>query len=125
MSLASLFSAIVLIAVGPYYLWIYGTDFSGGYIPLIILCSARALTSTMGSVSFLLIMTGNQSLAARNVGIAAILNLTLNLILIPMLGITGAAVSTAVSLLVLNLLQTVAVISKLQINPTIFGKSAT
>lgn len=122
MALASAGAAIVLIAAGPFYLWLYGPGFSDGYIPLIILCCAKALTSTMGSVSFLLIMTGNQTVAARNVGISAILNITLNLILIPLLGVIGAAIATASSLVVLNLLQTGAVFSKLGINPTVFGR---
>lgn len=122
MSLASAITAAALIAVGPFYLWLYGPGFSDGYIPLIILCGAKAMTATMGSVSFLLIMTGNQTIAARNVGITALLNIALNLILIPRLGVIGAAIATATSLLVLNLLQMAAVVSRLNINPTVFGK---
>lgn len=122
MSLASAVMAGLLILVGPLYFWLYGPEFSEGYTPLIILCVAKAVTSAMGSVSFLLIMTGHQRVAARNVGISAAINIILNATLIPMLGVVGAALATAGSLLILNVLQTVAVYKKTGINPTVFKK---
>lgn len=120
MSAASATMAIVLIIAGPLYFWLYGPDFSEGYTPLIILCGAKAITATMGSVSFLLIMTSHQKIAARNVGIAALLNIILNISLIPVYGVVGAAIATALSLIVLNLMQTIAVFQKVGVNPTVW-----
>jgi O-antigen/teichoic acid export membrane protein len=75
----------------------------------------------MGSASLLLVMTGHERDAAVGLGIGALLNIVLSLILIPQWGLEGAAVATTISMVAWNLLLVAFVFKRLQIHTTIFG----
>jgi len=83
---------------------VFGKEYISGRIPLAILAVGQLINAAMGSVGPLLMMTGHERDTARGVVISAIVNVILNLILIPPFGITGAAVSAAITLTVWNLL---------------------
>jgi len=83
---------------------LYGDEFSRGSIALIILCSGQLFNAARGPAGILLNMTGNERYTALSVAIAAILNIILNLIFIPVWGIEGAASATVISMLVWNML---------------------
>jgi O-antigen/teichoic acid export membrane protein len=55
-----------------------------------------------GNVTVVLLMSGRSALNLANALVALVLNVTLNLVLIPRLGITGAALAWAVSLVYVN-----------------------
>jgi len=57
------------------------------------------VNSAAGSVGMLLNMTRYERDTAKGLAVSAILNVVLNLLLIPLLGIIGAAIATAVSLI--------------------------
>ena len=56
----------------------------------------------MGPVGHLMSLTGHGRDSARVYGMAAIVNIVLNLLLIPPLGMEGAAVATATSVVLWN-----------------------
>ena len=60
-------------------------------------------------------MSGNEQLVRNNITVAALLNLVLNLVLIPYYGVLGAALATAISLAVKNLLAAYLVWNRLSI----------
>ena len=62
-----------------------------------------------GPKSTLLVMSGHEGVRCRIVLTTAVLSLVLNVALIPTWGITGAAVATALSWVVQNVLETIAV----------------
>jgi O-antigen/teichoic acid export membrane protein len=66
-------------------------------------------------------MTGHHRPAARIVGASAVLNLTLNVILIPRFGIAGAGMATAASIVLANLGMVIFVRRKLGFDPTLLG----
>jgi O-antigen/teichoic acid export membrane protein len=101
----------------------FGPEFVAAYAPLMILLIGQFVNSVAGSVGFLLNMTGHERETARGMAVAAALNLLLNLFLIPLWGITGAAVATATGLVTWNVLLCWAVRKRLGINSLAFNFS--
>lgn len=99
---------------------VFGKEFGTAYVPLVILTFGRLVNSVMGSVGLLLNMTGYERDTARGMAIAAGGNIVLNLILIPVLGVNGAALATACSLALWNILLWRAVRHRLGINSMAF-----
>lgn len=97
-SLCSLALAVpvvaVLVAFGEQILGLFGPRFTEGYVALVILAAGLSVNALTGSVQGVLMMTGEQGMAARIVGANAVLNVALSTFLIPLLGIAGAAVAT-------------------------------
>jgi O-antigen/teichoic acid export membrane protein len=80
---------------------IYGDSYRFGAPILLILLVGQAVNLITGSVSPLMIMTGNQKLLFKLSGIVLALDIVLSFILIPKYGLFGAAASTSISLSVL------------------------
>jgi O-antigen/teichoic acid export membrane protein len=97
--------ALVILVNGSDILGLLGPDFEAGRFALSILTLGQFVKAMFGSASIVLIIRGRQSLEAGNSALAACLNLMLNLFFIPRLGLVGAALSTALSLLVLSALR--------------------
>jgi O-antigen/teichoic acid export membrane protein len=72
------------------------------------------------SVGFLLNMTGHEQDTARGMTIAAVSNVVLNLLLVPLWGLTGAALASAITLTAWNVLLWLAVRRRLKINSMAF-----
>ncbi|MDN5851202.1 MAG: polysaccharide biosynthesis C-terminal domain-containing protein [Nitrococcus sp.] len=97
--------ATVLIIFGKEILAIvFGTPFAAASVPLAILAVGQLINAATGPAATLLNMTGNERHVARGVGGAAALNVILNLLLIPPFGINGAAVATAGSFILMQIL---------------------
>jgi O-antigen/teichoic acid export membrane protein len=104
------------------FLLLFGEAFIAGRMALFVLIIAQAINAGMGSVGYLLNMTGHEWVAARGVGLAAILNVALNAGLIPVWGVEGAAVASATSLVVWNALLSFQAYKRLGICTTVFGR---
>jgi len=100
----------------------FGTEFVPADRALVVLAIGQFVNAGVGPVGFLLIMTGHEGRAATLIAICAGANLALNLILIPPLGMLGAAVATSASMIAWNLLLLKAVAGRLQVNPTILQR---
>ena len=111
-----------LIGCSYWYLLIFGTEFTQGQNALVILSIGQLFNASTGSVGFLLTMTGHEKYMAFSVAISAIINILLNTWLIPQWGINGAAISTAITMILVNLLNVIWTKNKIGINPTAFGK---
>ncbi len=85
-------------------LYVFGAEYISGWQPLVILSAGQLINALMGSVAALLTMTGHERDTVRGVAVAAIVNVILNFILIPLFGMYGAAVATALSFVVWNLI---------------------
>jgi O-antigen/teichoic acid export membrane protein len=73
------------------------------------------INAGMGSVGLILNMTGNEKDTLKGHIIAALVNIILNLVLIPYFGINGAAWATAVSMICWNLILGLLVFKRLGI----------
>ncbi len=96
---------------------IWGKSFIEGTNCLKILTIGQLVNSFTGSVGFMLIMTGRVFLTLLNNLITFFLQIILCLILIPKYGILGAGISTAFSLIFVNLLRLFQVYFILKIHP--------
>ena len=96
---ASLAACIVILAMGPLLLWLFGPEFTGGFHLMCILAVGLMARASVGPIERLLNMLGEQSCCAAVYAAAFALNLVLCVLLIPRIGVEGAAVSTATALI--------------------------
>ena len=97
---------LLLFLVFPKFcLWTFGKGFTTeeAIIVFIIVTLGQAANVLTGPVTVLLNMTGRQKVTMYYALATVVIDVGLNLILIPMYGIIGAAIATAVSRTVLNL----------------------
>lgn len=95
----SLLTAIALAVLGPFILSLFGAGFDEGYPAMLIVLGGLVLRSTTGPAEYLLNVTGHHRDTIRVYAIAAVVVVALNLILIPTLGIIGAAIATYTAML--------------------------
>ncbi|NVJ91911.1 MAG: flippase [Methylocystaceae bacterium] len=95
--------AVVFVFYGDWVLVsIFGSKYEGADEALILLTCGQLFSVFMGPVAVLLNMTGNEQVTLKGMAFAVFINVMLNLSLTPTLGITGAAISSMVSLIALN-----------------------
>ncbi|WP_432799397.1 polysaccharide biosynthesis C-terminal domain-containing protein [Poriferisphaera sp. WC338] len=116
----SVLSLAVLVSFGYVILGVFGEGFHAGYVPLLILAVGQFMTLALGPVDSILLMTGHHYAAAYGLVIATLLNVVLNILLIPILGMTGAAIATAVSASIWSSILAFAVIKRMHFRPFAF-----
>jgi O-antigen/teichoic acid export membrane protein len=97
--------------------YVFDGRYIAGWLPLIILSIGQLVNVGTGAIGPVLVMTGHQKRWSILTGIALAVNICLNWFLVPRYGLTGAAVSTAVSLSGLFLLGVFQVRAVLRIWP--------
>jgi O-antigen/teichoic acid export membrane protein len=113
--------AIGLIVFGELYLGMFGPAFVRGRTALAILCCGQLVNLAMGPTDWLLIMTGHERDVATGVTISAVMNGALTVGLIRLWGLEGAAIATATTMLLKNLLMSVFVYVRLGVGANIFA----
>lgn len=119
-----IFTAIIsgaLLMSGSWILNLFGNGFTEGYTPLAILLSGQLVNAIAGPVGFVMTMTGHHQQAAWIIGISAASNILLNIILIPLYGIAGAAIATAITMIAWNIAMLIYVRFQLRLDTTIGG----
>lgn len=107
---------LLLFIVAPtWVLKFFGPDFITGATVLSILSIGQFVNVVTGSVGYLLMMSGYEKLMRNNIMASAALNVALNAMLIPKYGLSGAAIATAVSLAMMNIVSVGLVYWKLSI----------
>lgn len=96
---------------------IFGPTFASGAQVLAIGAVGQLLNCAVGSVGFLLLMSGNQFELVRVQAFNAILLLLLGLALVPSMGTTGAVLATAITVVTTNLWLLKSVNRKLKLFP--------
>jgi len=100
----ALFGGIVLLAIGKPVLWLFGSEFTAGYPAMFALVIGLLARSFAGPLQGLMIATGQQNTAALVMGIAVVINITFNILLIPRFGLVGAAAATSLAFTVESIL---------------------
>lgn len=108
---------LTLIVWGPLLLLVFGEDYTIGHSALVILCAAMLFATSCGMVDMVLNMGGRSLWNLLNVIIAFTVNITVDLALIPRLGLLGAAIGWSAAIVLANLLPLVQVWSILKMNP--------
>src|SRR5665213_426209 len=117
----SLVIGAALALCGQLILGCFGPGFSAGYPALLILIGGHILVAGFGPLTSLLLMTGHQVPAATIYGISALTGALLSFLLIPPLGIVGAAIASGVNLLLAQAALAVVVRRRLGIPFAAFG----
>lgn len=94
---------LVLFIFPSFILGIFGTEFRGGVFALLLLTVGQFVNAVSGPVGFLLNMTDRQNVVLGIMLAASTINITLNAVLIPVYGITGAAMASMASMAFWNL----------------------
>lgn len=93
----------------------FGPGYNNAALALKILLAAQIINAMSGSVGIYMNMSGNERVFQRILIISLILNVVLNLILIPKYGLMGAAVATSISTVIWNLYSVIFLYRKKQI----------
>lgn len=101
---------------------VFGSDYDEATSAVVVLCLAMLVATACGPVDSVLLMGGRSVLSLVNTGLALAVTVTLDLLLIPGLGVLGAAIGWAVGILVNNLLPLWQVHRTLGMHP--FGRGA-
>jgi len=113
---------VTLVAFGaPTLAFIFGSEFSEGATALGLLSFGQLSHVGAGSVGLLLNMTGREWLVFRGVAVATTCNLALNIGLVPLYGITGAAIATATTFLIWNAILVYWACTELDVDPSVIG----
>ena len=115
-------AAVAFWLAGEWVLGWFGTSFVAAYPALMTLLVGQMVNALCGPVGFLLMMTGHQDRASVVLVGGAVLNVVLNAILIPPLGLIGAAIATAISTAFWNLWMLVEVVRRHRLNPSVFAR---
>jgi len=91
----SLAFGCIVLALGPFLLMLFGPNFTNGYPLMFVLFIGIMAKAAIGPAEALLIMSGHQGICAAIYAGAFFCNIFGNIILIPLIGITGAAIATA------------------------------
>jgi O-antigen/teichoic acid export membrane protein len=94
--------AAVMIIFAPALMRIFGRDFEAGWPILVIGTFGQLINCGVGSVGYLLLMSGNQRKLIRIQAIMACVMVIVSIVLIPKWGITGAAVGAALTNVLTN-----------------------
>jgi O-antigen/teichoic acid export membrane protein len=108
---------ITMAIFAPLFLRVFGSDFPTGAEVVATMSAAMLLSTGLGPVDMVLLMAGKSGWNLINTVIALTTNVILNLMLVPHLGIEGAAIAWAASVALNNLLPYAEVRALLRISP--------
>jgi len=111
------FIFMLLIILADPIMELFGRNFLGGAIVLLILGLGQLINIGVGSAGALLNMTGHPRVILINTVSMICLNFILNCVLIPVYGIYGAALATAISLAAVNIFRLCEIKLILNISP--------
>jgi len=106
---------VALLAAPAFWLGLFGEEFRGGYLVLVLLAVGQFVNAAAGSVGCILNMTGNHKILSHITLSAIVLNILLNALLIPRFGIIGAAIASTTALILWNIAAAVCVWMKFRI----------
>lgn len=115
----SLLSAFLLVIAGKPILSLFGKEFIQAYEVLLICIIGQVINAFAGPVGMLLNMTGNHKQVAKIYGWSAVINVVLNMLLIPEYKILGAAYATIATTFIWNAWMAIVARKKIGINTTI------
>lgn len=100
---------------------LFGREFADGYLILIILTVVQLINAMFGTSGRILNMTGYEKDTLNGMLVATLCNIMLNLILIPLYSVEGAAWATGTSILLRNIMLWFMVYRRLGIDTSLFG----
>jgi O-antigen/teichoic acid export membrane protein len=106
----------IVVFSGP-LMGIFGRNFETGATVLAVGAVGQLINCGVGSVGFLLLMSGLQAQSMKIEAVSAAVMIVLTLVLVPRFGLIGAAIATATSVVITNVWSLVAVRKRLGLFP--------
>ena len=103
--------------LAPVVLVVFGDGYTEGAPVVVLLSLAMLVAVASGSVDTVVLMSGRSMLSLVNTLITLVINVVLNLLLIPPFGLVGAGVAWAVAIVVRNVLPLVQIRRALGMSP--------
>ncbi len=113
-------AAVLFVLAEPLLAW-FGAGYDAGVPALRILLISQVLAASAGSQLYVMTMTGHERNAAVLLACCAAVNAGASAVLVGMFGLTGAAIGTAVSLVVWNLAMALFLWRRLNLSPGILA----
>ena len=113
---------LLAVIYGPEVLSIFGRSYQAGDTVMVILGLTMLLATACGQVDMVLISTGRSSWSLANGLMAVVVNVGLDVLLIPQYGITGAAIGWAAAIIVTNLVPLAQLAVSVRLHP--FGRGS-
>lgn len=107
---------LILILSGRFFLQIFGTAFIASYVPLIILTTGHLINFRFGLNSAIFISGESKKKYVVLNFLTVVINLAFNILLVPELGMIGAALASVLSLSLFNLWIDLRLKKKLRVN---------
>lgn len=117
-------AAVLLVLLRNPVLGLFGPEFRAGSTALILLGFGQLVNVAAGSVGLILNMTGHERDVLVTSAVVVPLKLAAGLVLIPALGVTGAAIGATGGLVLWNLVLSRRVFVRLGIHASVLGPSA-
>lgn len=99
---ATLPITVLLLLFPEWILSLFGKEFATAQTALVLLTIGNFISAITGSVGILLQMTGHQRQYNIIILLTAVTSITMNILLVPRYGITGAAISSAAAKIIQN-----------------------
>jgi O-antigen/teichoic acid export membrane protein len=109
--------------MGPLLLSLFGAQFVDGYRLMLILAVGLMARASLGPVERLLNMLGEQRACAMVYATAFVINFVIGVVLIPRIGVDGAAIATATALIVESVMLFFVTRRRLGFHVFIWGRS--
>ncbi len=98
-------------------LGVFGKAYTEAGLVLILLSLGNLVDAGVGSVNYLLVMTGRPRIILINTVTTVVVNVSLALLFIPHLGIIGAALAAALTVIILNIVGLIEVFIFMKMHP--------
>jgi O-antigen/teichoic acid export membrane protein len=108
---------LVSVGLAPLLLSIFGDSYDAGELVVVLLALATVVSAVCGPVDTVLLMAGGSKRSLFNNAAALAVDLLLDILLIPTIGMTGAAIGWAAAIVVRNVLPLVQVRGQLHMTP--------
>ena len=117
----SLLALLVFALFGHDILGLFGDEFTNGYVALLILGAAQLVMAAIGPVDVLLSITGHQNLCMRVFAFSIVATFLLILVLVPIYGVNGAAMTVLVVVLLWSTWLHILVVRHLDVRPSVLS----
>jgi O-antigen/teichoic acid export membrane protein len=111
---------LLAVSFGPQIITVFGHSYRAGAAVMVILGLTMLLATACGQVDMVLVTTGRSSWSLMNGLLAVVVNVGLDVALIPRYGITGAAIGWSAAIIVTNLMPLAQVAAAMRLHP--FGR---
>jgi O-antigen/teichoic acid export membrane protein len=111
---------LLAVSFGTQVLTLFGHSYRAGDVVIVILSLTMLLATGCGQVDMVLVTTGRSSWSLVNGLLAVVVNVGLDVLLIPRYGITGAALGWSVAIVLTNLMPLAQLAAVMRLNP--FGR---